>query len=104
MSFSGSQGTDLQQAPRDALVGSYEFLLEREGVWLQDSSEGSINIPWILSVALMEGNAATKALGETANIFPEPEWGWDTGLPGRDIGPGQQMWMGGAVGGFIRSW
>jgi hypothetical protein len=87
-----------------ALAGSYSWYLELENGTAELASEGSINIPWILGLALAEGNAATKALGETANIFPEPEWGWDQGEPGKDIGPGQQMWMGGGVGGWIRSW
>jgi hypothetical protein len=101
MSFSGSQQADLMQS---ALAGSYDWYLEREGAWLGDSSEGSINIPWILSIALAEGNAATVALGETANIFPEPEWGFDAGGAAKDIGPQEQMWIGGGVGGFIVSW
>jgi len=101
MSFSGSQQADLMQA---ALSGSYDWYLEREGAWLSDSSEGSINIPWVLSVALSEGNASTKALGETAWAWPEPEWGFEGGEPGRDIAPGEQQWIGGAVGGWIQSW
>jgi hypothetical protein len=103
MSFGPStQAGDLQQI---GLEGSYEWYLEREGAWMQDSSEGSINIAWILGLALALGNAATKALGETANVFCEPEWGWDQGLPGRDTGPGyQDTWLGGATGGFIVSW
>lgn len=101
MSFSGSQSADLMQA---ALAGSYSWYLELENGTAELSSEGSINIPWILGLALAEGNAATKALGETANIFPEPEWGFDSTGIGRDIGPDQQMWMGGATGGFIVSW
>jgi hypothetical protein len=89
---------------QSVLSGSYDFYLEHEGVWLQDSSEGSINIPWILSLALAEGNACTAAIGAMAWTYPEPEWGWDAGGPGKDIGPGQQMFIGGSVGGFIVSW
>jgi hypothetical protein len=99
MSFSGNQAADLMQA---ALEGSYEWYLEREGAWLSDSSEGSINIPWVLGLALAEGNAATVALGQMAWTYPEPEWGWDTTGPGQDTR--LQQWMGGAVGGWIRSW
>lgn len=102
MSFAtGSQQADLMQIGLD---GSYEWYLEKEGVWLGDSSEGSIPIAWIIGIALAMGNAYTKALGETANIYPEPEWGFDAGGPGMDIGPQEQMWMGGATGGWIRSW
>lgn len=101
MSFSGSQQADLMQIGLD---GSYDYYLEKEGAWLQDSSEGSINIPWILSIALAQGNATTRAIGESAWTWPEPEWGWDAGGPGKDIGPGQQMFTGGAIGGFIVSW
>lgn len=96
-----TQAGDLMQA---GLEGSYEWYLGIEGGIVEPSSEGSINIPWLLAISLQLGNAATKALGETANVFIEPEWGWDAGGPGKDIGPGQQMWVGGGVGGFIRSW
>jgi hypothetical protein len=97
-----TQAGDLMQI---GLEGSYSEYLEWEGAWLQDSSEGSVNIPWLLGIALALGNAATKALGETANVHIEPEWGWDQASIGRDIGPDrQQMWLGGAVGGWIQSW
>lgn len=99
MSFSGNQAADLMQS---ALAGSYESYLEWEGVWLGDSSEGSINIPWLLGIALAEGNASTKALGEMPwQDGPEPESGWDA-TGGQDTRI--QMWMGGATGGWIRSW
>jgi len=101
MSFSGSQQADLMQIGLD---GSYDYYLEKEGAWLGDSSEGSINIPWLLGIALAEGNAATKALGEGANVYCEPEWGFDVSGSAKDVAPGQQMWIGGAVGGFIVSW
>lgn len=101
MSFSGSQQADLMQA---ALAGSYSYYLELENGTAEISSEGSINIPWVLGLALSEGNALTKALGETANVFCEPEWGFDVTGGGKDIHPGDQMWMGGGVGGFIVSW
>lgn len=87
-----------------ALAGSYSWYLEIENGTAELASEGSINIPWILGIALAEGNAATKALGETANLWPEPEWGFDVTGGGKDIRPGEQMWVGGGVGGFIRSW
>jgi hypothetical protein len=99
MSFSGSQGADLMQA---ALVGSYDFYLEREGAWLDQSAEGSVNIPWVLDLALSEGNATTVAIGQSAWTWPEPEWGWDTTGPGQDTR--LQQWMGGGIGGWIRSW
>jgi hypothetical protein len=105
MSFGNpsTQTTDLQQA---ALAGSYDWYLEREGAWLGDSSEGSINIAWILAIANAVGNATTKALADTAWWWPEPEWGWDTTGPGQDIAtPDQQIGMwGGGIGGFIQSW
>lgn len=87
-----------------ALAGSYSWYLEMENCTAELASAGSINIPWILSIALSEGNAATKALGETANLWPEPEWGFDVTGGGKDIRPGEQMVVGGNVGGFIRSW
>lgn len=98
MSFSGSQGADLMQA---ALAGSYDYYLEREGAWLGDSSDGSINIPWVLSIALSQGNAATVALGAMAWTWPEPEWGWDS-TGGQDTR--LQQWIGGGIGGWIQSW
>jgi hypothetical protein len=105
MSFGNpsTQTTDLQQA---ALAGSYDWYLEREGAWLGDSSEGSINIPWVLGIAVAEGNATTKALGDTAWWWPEPEWGWDaTGLGATVGAPDQNLGMwGGGTGGWIRSW
>ena len=101
MSFSGSQGADLMQAGLD---GSYAWYLEIEGGYSEPSSEGSINIPWVLGLALSEGNAATKAIGESSVWWPEPEWGWDQDSPGQDIHPGEQQWVGGGIGGFIRSW
>lgn len=101
MSFSGGQGADLMQS---ALVGSYSWYLEIEGGTAELSSEGSVNIPWVLSIALSEGNAATKAIADTANVWPEPEWGFDQDAPGQDIRPGEQQWTGGGIGGFIRSW
>lgn len=96
-----SQQADLMQS---ALAGSFEWYLEREGVWLGDSSDGSINIPWVLAISLAQGNATTVALG--ANVIREldPEWGWEALGVGKDIGPGQQMWLGGSTGGWIRSW
>ena len=97
MSFSGSQGADLMQA---ALAGSYDWYLEREGVWL-GGTDDSINIPWILGLAISEGNASTKAIGEGAWTYPEPEWGFDAS-GGQDTR--LQQWMGGGVGGWIRSW
>lgn len=101
MSFSGSQQADLMQS---ALAGSYSWYLELEGGIVELASEGSINIPWLLGLALAEGNALTQALGETANVFCEPEWGFDVTGGGKDIRPGEQMWMGGSVGGWIVSW
>jgi hypothetical protein len=96
-----TQGGDLMQI---GLEGSYEWYLGIEGGYSEPSSEGSINIPWILSLALSLGNAATEALGTTANVFVEPEWGWDAGEIGRDKGPYNDTWMGGGTGGFIISW
>lgn len=101
MSFSGNQQADLMQIGLD---GSYSWYLENEGVWLSDSSDGSIPIAWVIGISLAEGIAYTKAIGEGTIIYPEPEWGFDSGSPGVDIGPGQQMWLGGGAGGFIRSW
>lgn len=101
MSFSGGQGADLMQV---ALAGSYEWYLEREGVWLGDSSEGSINIPWLLALAVSLGNATTVALGSNVIREFEPEWGWEALGVGKDIRPGEQMFVGGGVGGWIQSW
>lgn len=103
MSFSGSQQADLMQS---ALAGSYSWYHEVEGGFGvgDPSSEGSINIPWILDLALSEGNASTKAIADGANAWPEPEWGFDQDSPGQDIHPGDKQWIGGGIGGFIVSW
>ncbi|MBO0912686.1 MAG: hypothetical protein J2P13_12915 [Acidobacteria bacterium] len=101
MSFSGSQQADLMQVGLD---GSYSWYLENEGGFICDTPN-AIPIAWVIGISLAEGIAYTKALGETANVWPEPEWGWEAGSPGMDIGPlNQQQWLGGATGGFIRSW
>ena len=103
MSFANptTQGVDLQQA---GLEGSYSWYLEVEGAWLDQSSEGSINIPWLLSISNSLGNAYTQALSENAVAYIDPEFGWEAAGGGQDIAPGQQMWMGGGTGGFIVSW
>jgi hypothetical protein len=105
MSFGNpsSQTTDLQQA---ALAGSYDWYLEREGAWLGDSSEGSVNIPWLLGLSVSQGNATTQAIAEGTWHWPEPEWGWDTTGPGVMLGAPEQnigQW-GGGMGGWIQSW
>jgi hypothetical protein len=102
MSFSGNQQADLMQI---GLEGSYSAYIEAENGWIVDTTDGSINIAWVIAISLAEGIAYTKAIGEGTNLFPEPEWGWDQDSPGMDIGPlNQQMWLGGATGGWISQW
>lgn len=56
-----------------------------------EGSAGSVNIPWLLSISVSMGNAATEAIGKNAVIFCEPEWGLDItgGSSGRGGGSGQ---------------
>lgn len=100
----GNPSTQAGDLTQIGLEGSYESYLEWEGAWLQDSSEGSVNIPYLLGISLALGNAYTKALSETANVYIEPEFGWDASGGVKDIGPQDQMWMGGGAGGWIVSW
>ena len=100
MGFQGSQGADLQQCP---LAGSYSYYLELEG-GMNEPSSGSINIPWLAGLCTSMGNGMTQALAANAVVFCEPEWGWDVSGSGKDIGPGQQMIVGGSTGGMIVQW
>lgn len=84
------------------LAGSYSWYLELEG-GLYEPAAGSINIPWLLGLSVSMGNAGTRALADNAVVFCEPEWGFDV-MGGKDIGPGQQMFVGGSTGGQIVAW
>lgn len=85
------------------LAGSYSDYLEKEGgIWEQAYS--SVNIPWLLALSVSMGNAYTKGLAQNAQVFCEPEWGFDVSGGGKDIGPGQQMVTGGSTGGLIVAW
>lgn len=95
-----SQQADLQQCP---LAGSYSDYLAMEG-GLYEPASGSINIPWLVGLCISEGNGNTSALAKNAVVFCEPEWGFDGGGAGKDIGPGQQMFVGGSTGGQIIAW
>lgn len=72
-------------------------ILEREGY----ISEPSLNIPWLIAISSQMGNAYTTALSRTANVFSEPEWGFEA------VGFNQN-WQGagghGAVGGISIWW
>jgi hypothetical protein len=100
MGFAGSQSTDLAQCP---LAGSYSWYLELEG-GICEPAAGSLNIPWLVGIMAAEGNAGTSALAKNAVVFCEPEWGWDTSGVGKDVGPGQQMVVGGSAGGMVVAW
>jgi hypothetical protein len=100
MGFEGAQGADLAQCP---LAGSYSYYLENENA-LYEMAAGSINIPWLMGLALGEGNGGTAALAANAVVFCEPEWGFEGGGIGKDIGPGQQMVIGGSTGGNVVAW
>ena len=94
-----SQGTDLSQA------GHHPFdteVYEREGLIFELSSD-NLNIPWLYTLAVAKGNAATEALARNAVVFCEPEWGLDaTGLGGGNyVGAGP---MGGPSGGMTVAW
>ncbi len=95
-----TQTTDLAQCP---LAGSYSWYLELEG-GISEGSPGNMNIPWLLGIMVAQGNAGTSALAHNAVVFCEPEWGWDVSGGGKDIGPGQQMIVGGSSGGMVIAW
>jgi hypothetical protein len=95
-----SQQADLAQCP---LAGSYSWYLELEG-GISEGSPGNMNIPWLLGIMVSMGNAGTSALANNAVVFCEPEWGWDVSGGGKDIGPGQQMIVGGSSGGMVVAW
>lgn len=42
-----------------------------------EGDANSLNIPWLLSLSVTVGNAATEAIGKNAVVFCEPEWGFD---------------------------
>lgn len=100
MGFAGAQGADLQQCP---LAGSYSYYLENEGS-LYEPASGSINIPWLAGLCISEGNGLTSALASNCIVFSEPEWGIENTGINKDIGPGQNMVMGGNTGGMIVAW
>jgi hypothetical protein len=92
-----SQTTDLGQCP---LAGSYsDYLAWENGV--SEPGSGSLNIPYLMGIMVSMGNAATSALAKNAIVFCEPEWGFDVSGSGKDIGPRQQMIVGGSSGGMI---
>ena len=94
------QSTDLAQCPLD---GSYSAYLEAENSTYEMAS-GSINIPWLYGLCVSDGNANTAALAANCVVFSEPEWGWEATGINKDIGPGQNMVVGGSTGGMIVAW
>src|SRR5262249_18014970 len=100
MGFAGSQQADLMQCP---LAGSYTEYLADSGS-LYEPASGSINIPWLAGLCISQGNGLTSALAKNAVVFSEPEYGLEVSGSGKDIGPGQQMMVGGSAGGLIVAW
>lgn len=79
------------------LFQGYEpSIIEREGY----ISEPSLNIPWLVAISSQMGNAYTAALSRTANVFSEPEYGWESvgfnqnwqGAAGRAAVGGISIW------------
>ena len=68
-----------------------------------EGDANSINIPWLLSISVSVGNAATKAISQNCVVFCEPEWGLgETGMgKGSMYGNGG---TGGYEGGLYVSW
>lgn len=99
MSAIGAQGVELLNSM--IFMGFDPSLLDREGLMQEITAGGEINYPWLISLSAQMGNAYTAGLARTANIFTEPEWGWDTS-------GGNQNWQGagghGAVGGTTIWW
>ena len=73
----------------------------RENLTQEPVAGGEINYPALIAVSAQMGNAYTTGLARTANVFCEPEWGWDTS-------GGNQNWQGAAghsaIGGTTIWW
>lgn len=97
MGFAGSQGTDLAQAgvhPLDSWYSEVENL---------GYSEPTANIPWLLSISVARGNAATAAIAKNCVVFCEPEWGCDITGGGKSRAGGHTQ-AGGPSGGLTVAW
>lgn len=44
-----------------------------------EGDANSINIPWLLSISVSVGNAATEAIAKNCVVWIDPEWGEVTG-------------------------
>lgn len=90
----GAQGVDLIQSM--PFYGYDELLLIDAGLIAEG---GSINYPWLIGLTSQMGNALTTALSRTANVFCEPEWGFECAGP-------NQNWQGAGSrpGGISISW
>ena len=53
-----------------------EWIMAIENLTNEGSCD-SINIPWLLSLSVSMGNAATEAISRNCVVFCEPEWGFD---------------------------
>lgn len=89
-----AQAIDLAQPP--PFEGYDVELLEREGLI---NEVGSINFAALIDMCISMGNAYTSGLAMMANVFCEPEWGFDTsGLGGGNYsGRGGQSAVGGST-------
>ena len=71
MSFSNiTQNPPLGQMniePMDAWYAAIENLTA-------EGDANSINIPWLLSISLSVGNAATSAIAKNCIVWIDPEW------------------------------
>ena len=95
-----AQSVDLAQPP--PFLGFDESLLEHEGLICEITAGGEFNFPAIIALSAMMGNAATVALAHNAQVFCEPEWGYDisgggfgrnyTGAGGRGAIGGATIW------------
>ncbi|GAC1687200.1 MAG: hypothetical protein PVS2B2_26080 [Candidatus Acidiferrum sp.] len=75
-------------------MGYDPSMLDREGLMNEVSPGGDINFPWLIAVCTQMGNAYTTGLATTANVFCEPEWGFESAGVGKTQpgGLGMSLW------------
>lgn len=93
----GAQGVELLNSMM--FMGHDPSILDREGLMQEPVAGGEINYPWLIAISSQMGNAYTAGLSKTANVFCEPEYGFEA------VG-GNQNWQGAGSrpGGISISW
>lgn len=89
----GAQGVSLEHSM--IFMGYETNFLENENLSGDITSGGELNFPWLIAISSAMGNAYTQGLSTTANVFSEPEWGFDcTGMNQNWQGAGSQSVVG----------